>query len=78
MEAGTVITGTVAYAVPTTSSGTFDVSFQLKSGSGYVPGNNQSRGDAYAKVFKTSISASQGVAAMTLSGSPPKLINGVA
>lgn len=59
MAAGTVITGTVAYTVPTTSSGTFDVSFQLKSGSGYVPGDNQSRGDAYAKVFKTSISASQ-------------------
>ena len=59
MAAGTVIHFQVAYNVPTTSSGTFDVSFQLKSGSGYVPGNNQSRGDAYANVAKTSLSASQ-------------------
>jgi len=58
MAAGTVITLRVAYAVPTTSSGTFDVSFELKAGSGYVPGNNQSRGDAYANLVKTSLSSS--------------------
>jgi uncharacterized repeat protein (TIGR01451 family) len=59
MAAGTIIKTTVAYNVPPTSSGTFDVSFQLKSGSGYVIGNNQSRGDAYANLVKTSLSASQ-------------------
>lgn len=58
MAAGTVITLRVAYAVPTTSTGTFDVSFQLKSGSGYVIGNNQSRGDAYENLVKTGLNNS--------------------
>ena len=58
MTAGTVITLTVAYAVPDTSIGTFDVAFRLRAATGDVEGGNQSRGDAYEKIAKTGLNSS--------------------
>ena len=59
VTAGTVITFRVAYAVPSTATGTFDVVLQLRAGTGDVEGGNQSRGDAFERTVKTGINNNQ-------------------
>ncbi|HEX3265862.1 MAG TPA: hypothetical protein VHR16_09370 [Candidatus Limnocylindrales bacterium] len=55
LVAGTTLTLTVAYEVPLTSSGTFDVTFKLLAATGDVSGSNQSRGDAYQILYSTAL-----------------------
>lgn len=56
---GTVITFRVAYNVPASTTGTFDVALRLRAGTGDVPGGNQSRGDAFERVVKTGTNNNQ-------------------
>ena len=59
VTAGTVITFRVAYAVPSSTTGTFDVALRLRAGTGDVEGGNQSRGDAFERIVKTGINNNQ-------------------
>jgi Domain of unknown function DUF11 len=60
LTAGTVITFTVAYAVPSNETGTFDVAFAIRAGTGDTgsDGKGKSRGDKLEIVAKTGIGAS--------------------
>jgi hypothetical protein len=59
LAAGTVITFTVAYSVPSTATGAFDLILRLRAGTGDVEGGNQSRGDAFARPVSTGINNNQ-------------------
>jgi Domain of unknown function DUF11 len=58
LVAGASVTFTVAYAVPGTHSGTFDVDFAIRAGTGDVEGGNNSRGDKLNVISKTAVSQS--------------------
>jgi hypothetical protein len=58
--AGTTITFTVAYAVPETQSGSFDVMFSLRAGTGDTGSDGgTSRGDSFNKTFSTGVASNQ-------------------
>jgi hypothetical protein len=59
MSAGNSFTFRVAYAVPSSQGGSFDVSFFLEAGTGNVSGKNNSRGDKLEVVAKTGINNNQ-------------------
>ena len=59
VTAGTTITLTVAFSVPSTASGTFDVKFELSAATGNTGSDGgNSRGDAFSKTAQTGISSS--------------------
>jgi hypothetical protein len=61
LTAGTTITFTVAYAVPSSQNGTFNVAFAIRAGTGDTgsDGKGKSRGDKLEIVAKTGIGSSQ-------------------
>lgn len=59
MSAGDSFTFTVAYAVPASEVGTFDVSFFMEAGTGNVSGKNNSRGDKLEVIAKTGLNNGQ-------------------
>ena len=61
LTAGTVITFTVAYSVPSTQNGTFDVAFAIRAGTGDTGSDSKgnSRGDKLEIVARTGIGANQ-------------------